>query len=339
MGFYTEFALWLDALLATYVTDQTARVAAAIEPLVFTLCVLYVMIWGYLALSGKVEEPLFDAIKRFFAIGVVFSVAIHLWLYNEVIVATVFHAPAALAAVVVGTYEPLAVIDQVLQDGMDAGGSLMARASLLHGFSFYIAGLAVCILIGVVCVYAMFLLSLSKVALSVLLAIGPLFIVSALFNATRRFLEAWIAQLINYALITVLTTLVCALMLHIISLAAEQALAISGGITFAHAARVCVAAGLTLLIMRQVLPIAAGLAHGLGLASQGVVSEAMLWALGAGRRTTSDFLRGAADQQAPRWDSPARLSGYGVKVGTKWAATKAWNRVRRPNAIRHGGTT
>jgi type IV secretion system protein VirB6 len=188
MGFYTEFASWLDALLATYVADQTARIAAAIEPLLITLCVLYVMIWGYLALFGKVQEPLTDAIKRFFAIVLVFAVAIHLCLYNDVIVTAVFDAPASLAAVVVGTYEHLAVIDQVLQDGMDTGGRLMARGSLFNGFSFDIAGIAVCILVGVVAVYAMFLLSLSKVALSVLLAIGPLFLISVLFNATRRFI-------------------------------------------------------------------------------------------------------------------------------------------------------
>lgn len=335
MGFYTEFSLWLDALLATYVADQTARIAEAIEPLVITLCVLYVMIWGYLALFGKVEEPLTDSIKRFFAIGVVFAVAIHLWLYNEVIVATVFDAPASLAAVVVGTYEPLEVIDQVLQDGMDTGGRLMARGSLLDGFSFDIAGIAVCILIGVVAVYAMFLLSLSKVALSVLLAIGPVFLVSVLFVATRRFLESWVAQLVNYALITVLTVLVCALMLHVISVATTQALAVGGGITVAHAMRVCVAAGLTLLVLRQVLPIAAGLAHGLALATQGAVSAGMLWALGVGRRTTSDFLRGAVmDRQTTRWDSLARRSGFGLKRGASRAASEAWRRMKGPNSIR-----
>lgn len=338
MGFYTEFALWLDALLTTYVADQTARIAAAIEPLVITLCVLYIMIWGYLALFGKVEEPLTDSIKRFFTIGLVFAVAIHLWLYNEVIVTTVFDAPTSLAAVVVGAYEPLAVIDQVLQDGMDAGGRLMARGSLLDGFSFDIAGIAVCILVGIVAVYAMFLLSLSKVALSVLLAIGPVFLVSALFNATRRFLEAWIAQLVNYALVTVLTVLVCALMLHVISVATEQALAVGGGITVAHAMRVCVAAGLTLLVLRQVLPIAAGLAHGLALATQGAVSAGMLWALGVGRRTTSDFLRGALmDNQTTRWDSLARRAGYGLKRGANWATGEASRRMKGPNSIRKEG--
>jgi type IV secretion system protein VirB6 len=127
-------------------------------------------------------------------------------------------------------------------------------------------------------------------------------------------------------------------MLHIISVAAAQALAIGGGITVSHAMRVCVAAGLTLLVLRQVLPIAAGLAHGLALATQGAVSAAMLWALGVGRRTTSDFLRGALlDQQSTRWDSLARRSGYGLKRGATWVTREAWRRMKGPNSIRQGG--
>ena len=48
MGFFAEFNAWLTALLASYIGTNTARVAAAIEPAVLTLGVIYVMVWGYL---------------------------------------------------------------------------------------------------------------------------------------------------------------------------------------------------------------------------------------------------------------------------------------------------
>ena len=50
-----------------------------------------------------------------------------------------------------------------------------------------------------------------------------------------------------------------------------------GGIQIADAVRVCMAAGLTFLVMRQVMPIAAGLAHGAALQSYGAVSRAASW--------------------------------------------------------------
>src|SRR5450755_958468 len=57
MGFFAEFNAWLNALLATYIGDQTARVAAALEPAIVGVATIYVMVWGYLQLTGKIEEP------------------------------------------------------------------------------------------------------------------------------------------------------------------------------------------------------------------------------------------------------------------------------------------
>jgi len=45
---------------------------------------------------------------------------------------------------------------------------------------------------------------LAKFALGLLLAIGPMFIASALFPGTRKFFEAWTAQCLNYAILTAL---------------------------------------------------------------------------------------------------------------------------------------
>ena len=108
-------------------------------------------------------------------------------------------------------------------------------------------------------IYAVFLLTLSRIALSVLLAIGPLFIGLLFFESTKRFFEAWLAQLANYAFVSILTVLVAALMLHVVDVAAQQALNTGGGIQIAHALRICMAAGLTFLVMRQVMPMAAAL--------------------------------------------------------------------------------
>ncbi len=46
MGFFTEFNIWLNAVLFAYIGNNVTRVAAALEPAVVTLGVIYVMIWG-----------------------------------------------------------------------------------------------------------------------------------------------------------------------------------------------------------------------------------------------------------------------------------------------------
>jgi type IV secretion system protein VirB6 len=294
VGFFAEFSAWLNAILATYIGNNTARVASTLEPAIVMFGTIYVMAWGYLQLMGKIEEPFAAGLKRIVLLTVVLGCALQLWLYNTVIVDTFFNAPGQLAAVIVGAYDSVTVVDQIIFAGGDAATLLIQKGGLFHGdFSYYIAGYAVYLIVGLTAIYTIFLLTLSRLALSVLLALGPLFIALLLFETTKRFFEAWIAQLANYAFVTILTVLVAALMMTLISTAATQAASAGGGIQIAQAVRVCMAAGLTLLIMRQVMPMAAGLASGLALSTFGVVSAALAWGLGRASRTGGQWMRSA----------------------------------------------
>jgi type IV secretion system protein VirB6 len=178
----------------------------------------------------------------------------------------------------------------------------------------------------------MFLLSLSKIALSILLSLGPLFIALIFFQTTKRFFESWIAQLANYAFITLLTVLVAALMLGLVTAAANQAAAQGGGISIADGVRVCLAAGLTFLVMRQVMPMAAGLASGLALSSFGLVSAALAWGFGGATRQAGQFGRGLIDRQTMRFDPLSRKAGYYGRRGVTAGITRL-SRVMRPNTI------
>jgi type IV secretion system protein VirB6 len=46
MGFFAEFSAWLNGILATYIGENTARIAGALQPAIITLGVLYLMVWG-----------------------------------------------------------------------------------------------------------------------------------------------------------------------------------------------------------------------------------------------------------------------------------------------------
>ena len=276
MGFFAEFNAWLTALLDDYIHQYTVQMATLLEPAIVTLGTLYVLIWGFLHIAGRIEEPVLEGLKRIAILALVFGVGLDLWLYNTVIVETFYRAPAALAGNLVGANDFVTIVDTILFQGDDVATALLAKAGVFHGnFSFYFAAIAVYVVIVITAVYTMFLLTLSRIALSVLLAIGPLIIPLFLFQSTRRFVEAWFAQLATYAFVAVLAGLVAALMMHLIDQAAAQAEAAGGGIQIAQAVRVCIAAGFTFLVMRQVLPMAGGLASGVALSTFGIVSGAL----------------------------------------------------------------
>ncbi|MGO9512379.1 MAG: type IV secretion system protein [Steroidobacteraceae bacterium] len=283
MGFFATFWGWLNGQLATYIGTNTARLAAVLEPAVVTLATLYAMAWGYLHLTGQIEEPFVAGLKRIIMLAVILGVGLHLWLYNTLIVDTFYNAPAQLAAAVIGAGDPVGTIDAIWESGGTVAGNLWAKGTGTGlwggGIGFMLAGAVVWCLMGMLCVYAMFLIALSSIALAVLLALGPLFIAMLFFDASQRFFLAWIAQLANYALITILTVMVAALLLQVVQSYAAQTAARGAAILTVDALNMVLIAVLVFLILRQVMPIAAGLAGGLTLSPFGLLSRTVSWGL------------------------------------------------------------
>lgn len=319
MGFFQTFWTWLNGALASYIGASAARVAAVLEPAAIALGTVYVMVWGYLLLTGRIEEPFAAGLQRIVRLAVVLGVGLHLWLYNTVLVDTFYRAPAELAARVVGARDPVLTLDVIWDQGGEVASRLFDKGSIWPGtMGFAIAGAVVWVLVGLLCVYSMFLLALSSVALSVLLALGPLFIVMLLFESTRRFFEAWIAQLANYALVTILTVMLASLMLRLVAAYARQTAALGSALLTVDALDLLLVTVLVFLLMRQIMPIAAGLAGGATLGTFAALDGLVAW-----RR------RRRAEKSARRRREPPARRVRGLvldftkdRLGGIWAATQ-----------------
>lgn len=306
MGFFATFWAWLNGQMANYIGDNTARLATALEPAIVTLATIYVMAWGYLQLTGRIEEPVAAGLKRMLVVALVLGVGLRLWLYNSLIVDTFYTAPAQLAAAVVGSSDPVSTIDAIWERGGSVAGTLWSKGSESWDVGFHIAGAVVWCFVGMLCVYAMFLIALSNIALAVLLALGPLFIATLFFDSTRRLFIAWIAQLTNYALITVLTVLVAALLLQVVQSYAVQTAALGTAVLTVDALHMVLIAVLVFLVLRQVMPIAAGLAGGAAMSSTGLVSRG----LGLGFRGVERMTGPAMAPTAHLWERATGGSLY-----------------------------
>lgn len=288
VGFFATFWTWLNTNLASYIGDNTARLAHVIEPAVVTLVTLYVMAWGYLHMAGKVAEPVGEGLRRILLIALVLGVGLHLWLYDSLIVDTFYRAPAELASAVVGAGDPVGSIDAIWTSGGTVAGDLWDKGGLMTGDAgFYLAGIVVWCLMGLLCVYAMYLITLSSIALSVLLALGPVFVALSLFEATRRAFTAWIGQLATYGLVTVLTVMIGALLLKIVQSYAAQTAARGSAILTVDALDMVLVATLVFLVLRQVMPIASHLGGGLALSTFGLISRAAGQGLRGGGRSAA----------------------------------------------------
>jgi type IV secretion system protein VirB6 len=308
---FTTFWQWLTAALNAYVGQHVAALAAAIEPMAVTLAALYVMVWGFLHLKGTIEEPVMTGALRVVRLAVVFGVGIRLWQYNDLLVDTFMDAPIALAGVLAGAADPVATVDALWDSGGQVAATLWEKGGVFNGdVGYYLAAGVVYLLMGAVCVYTLFLMALARVALALLLAVGPLFILGLLFEATRRYFEHWVAQLANYALVGLLAVMTASLMLTVVESYAAQTVAKGAAILTVDALDMLLVAGIVLLILRQVMPIAARLAGGLALSSFGAGSSALargMGVLGAASTVTRNVAAAAA--------SRGLLTGSGGGVG------------------------
>ncbi len=317
MNFFAAFDAWLRVQLATFVADRTALLAGLIEPFLVVCGVVYVMVWGWLQITGRIDQPVLEGTRRILVLAVIFGFAVRLWSFNAFFVDTFMTSPQLIATAFAagGATSTVTVADTVLADGATVAENLFKQAGVFSGnWGFYLAGGAVYLAVLLVATYAAFLDALARIALSVILALGPLFLVGLLFDSTRRFFEAWVAQLSNYALVTILTGAVTGLLMQVVRTEAATMAAVGTAIQIAEVIALIAACVLILLVMRQIMPIASGLSSGVALASMHAVSTSLAWSLGK----TAQFARGTTDRDTSRWDPVARRLGFRARRGTQW---------------------
>jgi type IV secretion system protein VirB6 len=166
----------------------------------------------------------------------------------------------------------------------------------IMGVVVYIVGaLAAAIGFGVVLI--------AKVALALLVALGPIFVACALFDATRRFFFGWLSQAVNYL---VLFALIITVFQLILSLVAQQWGSIdgsdpmAGGLTFVA---LCLLGSIFFL---QTPAIAAGIAGG---ASAGLADFANAASLSGVPRPGAPQGPQEASRSAPRGGGSIRPAG------------------------------
>jgi type IV secretion system protein VirB6 len=322
---YTDSLRYINAVCESYVGENVASVARVIGPLAVAMLTLYVALWGFASMRGLIKEPANEFINRVITIAVVLGIGFNLANYNTLITNTFLRGPDELVAGLAssnGAAGVLSGLDAMLQQGFDVGARYWAKAGVLHGdFGMYVVAGFVWATTIVVTAYGFFLMALSKVALTLIVGIGPLFFVGLLFQATAGFFNSWLRQMANYFLIPVLVVMVNLLIMKLFSRAASGATAIKETTEVAQVFPFLAMGFVCLLALASVLSIAAGLAGGVSLSSFGM------------GRLAGGLLKLVGLKLGKQI---GRQTGRSVKWAGKKASRAAWNayKNRKGNSIR-----
>lgn len=294
--FYSDAFKYVDAATKTYVVDTSRVIMGTTFDALQKLLIIYVILWGIAMASGKIHEPIMDALMRVLRISVVVGIGATTATYNDEIAKFLWTWPDALAMKMVDNSVPgndtVNFLDKLMSQTYQLGQSFWTKAQANSSYGIPDLGL-LAIALGVwlggilTTAYSAFLLCLAKLALAVLLAIGPIFICLTIFDATRKFFEGWLGQVMNYGFLVVLTAGICKLVLGILKAyltAAVPAAAKSASIVQAVPALAIAIIGL--LVLMQLGPIASALGGGASINTMGagaMLGRKAAGALGAAR--------------------------------------------------------
>lgn len=277
---------FIDNRLNEFLGSRLSAVIAEVEGPLRIALVLYVVLYGFAILRGAISEPVMDFAIRSIKLALIYALATTT-AYSSFVTEPLFTGlPDALTRAVSGAGTPGvgAAFDQFLAHAAWLGEEIARDASPFNSGAYVVAA-AVFIIGALAAALGFGVVLVAKLALALLVALGPIFVACALFDATRRFFFGWLSQAVNYLVLFALMIVIFQLVL---SLVRDQWGAIQGADPMIGGLIFIALCLLGAIFFLQTPAIAAGVAGG---ASAGLADFANAASLGAG---------GSGRAQAPR---------------------------------------
>lgn len=222
-------------------------------------------------------------------------------------------------------------LNKVLMAGFSAGTSIMKQASYMSPAPYIWGALVLLATFGSV-LFATFLIIYSKMAMGILLFLGPLVLFMLLFNSTRSFFEKWLQQLVTYAMVPIITSGILMLVLSITNATIpdlKEGSTIAEGVAYSITPFISMQV-INLFFLTQVMGKAAAISGGLSLAG---VEQAWHWGKGH-IRGAKGYGQSLAQNSKQVAESTYRGASSAFDTGNnlaRRAATFARNRINARN--------
>jgi type IV secretion system protein VirB6 len=283
---------FIDGKLDTFLNERTSSVIAAVAGPLRVALVLYVLLYGIAILRGAISEPITDFAVRSLKLALIYMLATTV-AYSSYVTTPLFHSlPDTLTQAISGAGAPDvgAAFDQFFSRAAYLGQKIGQTGTpidfgpwIMAGLVYVVGAIAAALGFGVVMI--------AKVALALLVALGPIFVACALFDASRRFFFGWLSQAVNYI---VLFALIITVFQLILSLLAQQWSGIDGQDPMAGGMLFVALCILGSIFFLQTPAIAAGIAGGASVGLADFANAAV------GRRSGSSSTTGRGPQEAAR---------------------------------------
>ena len=198
----------LDGILSTYVLGVVSALMAGIAPIALTAMTLWVTLYGWAVLRNEVSETLPTFMWKVFKIGLILAFALQSAFY----ISNVADTANGLAMGVASTFlptgvdpatvtSPYALLDKFNDDASAQVADIMKEASMFRLDLLLAAAIFSIGSVIFLCI-ALFVVTLSKLFLTFVIAIGPVFVLCLAWRPTQRFFDSWLSMVLNAVVLT-----------------------------------------------------------------------------------------------------------------------------------------
>ncbi|MCZ2204481.1 type IV secretion system protein [Bartonella sp. A05] len=198
----------LDQSIAGLTSSLSAPIAAS--------ATIYIMFVGYNVIYGRSSMPLWDFVATAVKLAIIITLVTQASSYNIWIKDIFFtDLPNAITSTLGLFNIENNIWDYILSNAFSNIFDTVSEESKMWSIVVWIAGICCMIIVSLFCVIGFFVSIFSKIGLSFVLSLGPLFISLYMFAITRRFTEAWIGQIVKFIILQVLVVLLGGLYLDL----------------------------------------------------------------------------------------------------------------------------
>ena len=190
----------VQANIGTYATTVSSALSASLAPVAITGVTIYLFILGWAIARGEVQSPMSTLVWKVFKIALIVGIALVGGVYQSVVIDFIDGIEGVFTNAIGGSPTIGLLIDTSIVPMETLTGLLWTRANAPMVFpDFGLVCIAVLCTLGQVLITVASLIPLlvAKVTVALLLAIGPVFVLLALWPATQRFTESWLAATLS----------------------------------------------------------------------------------------------------------------------------------------------
>lgn len=191
-------------------------------------CGLYAVLWVISFVTGTQNGDIFSFLKWFAKALLLIAIAGSSSIYGEYVLDVFWEAPAEVAQFVAnaglddggisydaqGRLNIGTALDKVASKGICSGTNIWKATSWWNpseSAQYFLSGLAVILMVVLFVALAGGLAFMGAASLSIVLSLGPLFIIAGIWETTRPMLESWLRTAINYAIYGVVLLIIVGL--------------------------------------------------------------------------------------------------------------------------------